>query len=72
MEYNRENVEKVAETLVDNMSLDQLKSYVYDNLVDHMRYHDGAFDDAVETLNLDSDDDTATEYELAERGEEDA
>ena len=51
MEYNRENVEKVAEKIVDNMSLDELASYVYDNLVDHLRHDASAFDDALETLN---------------------
>ena len=52
MEYNRENVEKVAEKLVDNMSLDELASYVYDNLVNLMWHDSNSFDDAVETLNL--------------------
>ena len=51
MEYNRENVEKVAETLVENMSPDELASYVYDNLVNLMWHDASAFDDAVETLN---------------------
>jgi len=51
MEYSRENAEKVAETLVENMSLDELKSYVYDNLVNLMHHDANAFDDAVETLN---------------------
>ena len=51
MEYSRENAEKVAEALVENMSLDELSSYVYDNLVDHLRHDANAFDDAVETLN---------------------
>ena len=51
MEYNRENVEKVAEKLVDNMSQDELASYVYDNLVNLMRHDASSFDDALETLN---------------------
>ena len=51
IEYSRENAEKVAEALVKKMSLDQLSSYVYDNLFDHIRHDATAFDDAVETLN---------------------
>lgn len=32
MEYTQENIEKVAQKIVDDMDLDDLMSYVYDDL----------------------------------------
>lgn len=32
MEYTSENIEQVAEEIVENMSLEELKNFVYDDL----------------------------------------
>ena len=52
MEYNQENVYTVAQKLIDDMSLNDLTSYVYSDLIASFQRDASAFDDAVEHLNL--------------------
>ena len=36
MEYTSENIDQVAEEIVNNMSLEQLKAFVYDEIYGEM------------------------------------
>lgn len=51
MEYNTENIEKVAAEIVDSMELDDLCQYVYDDLVALMDHCKETFQLNVESLD---------------------
>ena len=50
MEYTQENIEKVAQKIVDDMDLDDLMSYVYDDLCAIMDKDEELFHINVESL----------------------
>jgi hypothetical protein len=52
MEYNEENIEKVAQQIVDDMSLDDLVEYVYDDLVAFLWKDDAHFIETLESLGI--------------------
>ncbi len=52
MEYTDENVDKVAQKIVDDMPLDELMSYVYDDLVAVMWKDDAHFIELLEMYGI--------------------
>ena len=50
MEYTQENIDKVAQKIVDDMDLDDLMSYVYDDLCAIMDKDEELFHINVESL----------------------
>ena len=50
MEYTQENIDKVAQKIVDDMDLDDLMSYVYDDLCSIMDKDEELFHINVESL----------------------
>jgi len=53
MNYTDDNIELVAQKIVDDMDLDDLMSYVYDDLVAIMDKDEELFHCNVENFNLD-------------------
>ena len=53
MNYTDDNIEKVAQKIVDDMDLDDLMNYVYDDLVAIMDKDEELFHCNVENFNLD-------------------
>ena len=53
MEYTTENIEKVADEIVNAMELDDLCQYVYEDLVSLMGHCKDTFDLNVESLDWD-------------------
>ena len=43
MEYTSENIDQVAEEIVNNMSLEELKAFVYDVFYEDMLEDEGVF-----------------------------
>ena len=56
MEYNEENIEKVAQHIVDDMSLDDLMRYVYDDLVELFWKSDAHFIETLEACGIKEED----------------
>ena len=52
MDYTEENVMSVAQKIVDDMDLDDLMSYVYDDLVEIMDKDEELFHCNVEHLDM--------------------
>ena len=52
MNYTDDNIEKVAQKIVDDMDLDDLMSYVYDDLVAIMDKDEELFHCNVEQFNI--------------------
>jgi len=52
MNYTDDNIEKVAQKIVDDMDLDDLMSYVYDDLVAIMDKDEELFHCNVENFNI--------------------
>ena len=52
MNYTDDNIEKVAQKIVDDMDLDDLMSYVYDDLVAIMNKDEELFHCNVENFNI--------------------
>jgi len=52
MNYTDDNIEKVAQKIVDDMDLDDLMSYVYDDLVAIMDKDEELFHCNVENFNM--------------------
>ena len=52
MEYTQENIEKVAEQIVDGLDLKDLCQYVYDDIYATMEKDEEMFHINVESLNL--------------------
>ena len=50
MNYTDDNIEKVAQKIVDDMDLDDLMGYVYDDLVATMGKNEGFFHFNVEQV----------------------
>lgn len=50
MEYTQENIDKVAQKIVDDMDLDDLMSYVYDDLCATMNKDEELFHINVESF----------------------
>jgi hypothetical protein len=43
MEYTSESIDQVAEEIVNNMSLEELKAFVYDEIYGEMLEDEGVF-----------------------------
>ena len=52
MQYTNDNIEKVAQKIVDDMDIDDLMSYVYDDLVAIMDKEEELFHCNVEDLDM--------------------
>ena len=52
MNYTDDNIEKVAQKIVDDMDLDDLMNYVYDDLVAIMDKHEELFHYNVEHFDM--------------------
>ena len=53
MKYTKENIEKVAEQIVDGLDLKDLCQYVYDDIYATMEKDEEMFYISAESLNLD-------------------
>jgi hypothetical protein len=56
MEYNEENVDKVAQKIVNDMDLDSIMAYVYDDLCATMWKDDAHFIELLEMYGIDEED----------------
>jgi len=56
MEYTDENIDKVAQKIVDDMALDELMSYVYDDLYSVMWKDDAHFLELLEMHGISEED----------------
>ena len=56
MKYTEENVDKVAQKIVDDMPIDELMSYVYDDLYSVMWKDDAHFIELIEMYGIDEED----------------
>jgi hypothetical protein len=52
MKYNEENIDKVAQYIVDNMDLGEVMAYVYDDIYEIMLKDEEMFDTNVEAYDL--------------------
>ena len=57
MEYTDENVDKVAQKIVDDMSIDNLMEFVYDDLVAVMWKDDAHFYELLEMYGIEDNED---------------
>ena len=56
MEYNEENVDKVAQKIVNDMDLDSIMAYVYDDLCATMWKDDAHFIELLEMYGINEED----------------
>ena len=56
MEYTDENIDKVAQKIVDDMPLDELMGYVYDDLSSAMMKDDAHFIELLEMYGIEEED----------------
>jgi len=56
MKYTDENIDKVAQKIVDDMPLDELMGYVYDDLCAVMWRDDAHFIELLEMYGIDEED----------------
>ena len=56
MKYTDENIDKVAQKIVDDMPLDELMGYVYDDLYAVMMKDDAHFIELLEMYGIDEED----------------